>query len=723
MDRRNFLRKGTMVAGLGTSRALWQPLARNEYGEPELRSANVQVGARSPAAGSGVLLFRDDFSKFPACLLSSPVNQLNGAIQEVHYLSNRGVPLGPWTNAIVHMDAWVVSDEDGRPYLEQHLVNALPKLMSPILLTGDSAWSDYTVEVRVRPLSLADLAGVVFRYHTNRHYCLFALTGGHTARLAVRRPIETAFRIADWRELAVCEFAYDTQHYYTLRVENEGPLIRAWVDGKKLLEVGDSELTAGKVGVSANIPARFQDFVVTCPGEVKTQIDSRIERRERELASLRSENPQPQLWKKFATPRFGAGRSVRFGDLDGDSQIEMLIGQNIPRVHEDDFDQISRLTAVKLDGRILWQSGRPDPRNGLLTNDLPFQIHDIDGDGRGEVVLIEDFKLKILEGSTGKVRRWAWMPMAPPAPEHPYEAVSGDCIAFFNLSGDPGRRELLIKDRYSHFWILNHRFEVLWQGQGQTGHFPYPFPSDPGGLDKVVIGYSLWDASGHRLWSQDSKLRDHADAIIMGNFSGDAAARPRAYACGSDEGFIVFDDHGEILKHVWIGHAQNLGVGKFRPDLPGLQCMTINFWNNPGIITLFDADGNILVQEEPAHAGSPLLPVNWRGDGQVFALLSGNRREGGMLDGQLRRVVTFPDDGHPDLCCAVADVTGDARDEVILWDQERVWTYTQDRPFTGERIYAPLRNPLYNESNYRAVLAWPHWKEPRGENAARQCRW
>ena len=50
------------------------------------------------------------------------------------------------------------------------------------------------------------------------------------------------------------------------------------------------------------------------------------------------------------------------------------------------------------------------------------------------------------------------------------------------------------------------------------------------------------------------------------------------------------------------------------------------------------------------------------------------------------------------------DVTGDARDEMILWDQERVWIYTQDRPFKGERIYAPLRNPDYNESN--STIAW-----------------
>ena len=121
--------------------------------------------------------------------------------------------------------------------------------------------------------------------------------------------------------------------------------------------------------------------------------------------------------------------------------------------------------------------------------------------------------------------------------------------------------------------------------------------------------------------------------------------------------------------------------------------MCINFWKNPGIVSLFDHDGNLLDQQEPIHSGSPMLPVNWRGDGQEFVLLSGNAREGGMIDGQMRRVVMFPDDGHPDLAAYVANLTGDARDEVILWDQERVWIYTQDRPFPGERDLRPDEEP------------------------------
>jgi hypothetical protein len=43
-----------------------------------------------------------------------------------------------------------------------------------------------------------------------------------------------------------------------------------------------------------------------------------------------------------------------------------------------------------------------------------------------------------------------------------------------------------------------------------------------------------------------------------------------------------------ILKQVRIGHAQNESIAKFRPDMPGLQLITVTFWKNPGIVTLFD---------------------------------------------------------------------------------------------------------------------------------------
>jgi rhamnogalacturonan endolyase len=665
----------------------------------------------SLAAPPTVELFRDDFSRFPPGWLSKPVGLLNGAIQEYHYLPHRGVPSFPWYNPITHNDSWVAGDEDGKTYLEQHLLHDQPERWQPLFVTGDPLWTSYTVTAKVRPLSLAESAGIVFRYHTNRHYYLFSISGGRRARLALRLPIEQKLRVVDWKELGAADISYDTRQYHELKVENDGAKIRAYFDGKLIIEANDGDILSGRAGITANVPARFTDFVVSAAEGVARGIRSAIDAREKELALLRTANPQPKLWKKFRTPVYGAGRNVRFGDLDGDGRTDLLIAQNIPKVRGDAFDHISCLTAVNLDGKVLWQIGRPDPRNTLLTNDTPFQIHDFDGDGKNEVVMVKDFQIQVLEGATGRVRQRTWMPPVPAEnKDRPYELNSGDSIIFLNLSGKKGRQEMLLKDRYRTFWVFDNRLKLLWTGTGQTGHYPYPYDFDGDGKDEFVIGFALWNGTGKQLWSQDAEMRDHTDAISAGNYTGDPQARPRIYSCGSDEGFVVISADGKIVKQVRIGHAQTQSVGKYLPQANGLQIMTANFWRNTGIVTLFDADANILAQEELIPGSSHLQPVNWRGDGQEFAMLSANVREGGMIDGQLRRAVMLPDDGHPDLAYQVLNVTGDERDEIIVWDSDSVWIYTQDRPFRGKQIYQPIRNPMYNDSNYRATVSMPGWR-------------
>jgi len=110
---------------------------------------------------------------------------------------------------------------------------------------------------------------------------------------------------------------------------------------------------------------------------------------------------------------------------------------------------------------------------------------------------------------------------------------------------------------------------------------------------------------------------------------------------------------------------------------------------------------------EPGTNGNMLTPVNWTGDGQDLILLNGNTEKGGLMDGHGNIVVTFPDDGHPDLCAEAVDITGDCRDEIVLWDSRSMYIYTQDTPFTGDKIYAPEKYPLYNASNYRGEYSWP----------------
>lgn len=691
---------------LGASLAAWPSLSLLP-GSPSFSTAT----SATPSDSTATELFRDDFSRLPAGWLSEPIGRLNTAIQEFHWIPSRALPHGAWSNGVVDQDAWLVSSEEGKPYMQQQLFHS-PDHVSAVLITGEPEWCDYTVEVKVKPLLLEGVAGVAFRYRTNRQYYVFGLAGGNTAQILVQHPIAEKIRFPNWEVVAIAQFPYTVEQYYDLRIENQGGHIRAYIDGKHVLEAEDEKLTRGKVGLSANMPACFQDFRVEVSEPARSAITGRIRRRQQELAALQEENPKPRLWKKFETPGFGAGSNVRFGDLDGDGALEMLIGQNISTVSRDAFDTLSCLTAVNFDGKVLWQSGRPDPRNGLLTNDTPFQIHDIDGNGRNEVVAVRDFKLQILEGQTGKVRHWVGMPKAPQRNEdpwvtgdRPYELVLGDSLAFLNVSGNPARHEILVKDRYGHFWIFNNQLELLWKGAGQLGHYPYPFAV--GSYDQLMIGYSMWDHTGKQLWTHDRDFKDHADSVAVGNFSSNPGEESRVYSTGSDEGFLMFDFEGKILKQTLIGHAQCASLGKYRTDIPGLQYMTMTFHWNPGVTTLFDWEGNILEQGELIHNCSRMFPVNWRGDGQEFALLCGDPHVGGMIDGHLRRAVMFPDDGHPDLCGRPLDVTGDGRDEVIFWDEKSVWIYTQDRPFSGERAYAPVRNPLYNESNYSAMVSQP----------------
>lgn len=658
-------------------------------------------------------LFKDDFSKLPPRIFSEPLKQLTNALSEYQYVHDRGVNLEPWANAMIDDDSWCGGDEDGKPYVEMDVPNSksLRAYFNPTLIIGDPEWSDYTVEVKVRPLLMSDLAGIEFRYHTNRHYYLFSLEDGKKVRLRLRLPEEPRVRATQWRELGTADFAYDSTRYYTLKVENEGPKIKAFVDGKLLIEATDNEILKGKVGITANNPARFTDVRVSASNANEKAIRDRIARRDAELARLRADNPQPKLWKKFSIKDYGAGRNVRFGDLNGDGVPDMLIAQNVRKVSKNAFDHISCLTAVTFDGKVLWQKGRPDPYNDLLANDTPFQIYDIDGDGKNEVVMVKDFKIQILDGHTGELKQWAWMPKAAKDDNpRPYEMEIGDSIYFINLDNSKRPQHILIKDRYDRFWIYTKDLKLVWAGECMTGHYPFAFDVDGKGRQDLFVGFDLFSPDGKKIWSRDDDFHDHSDGVAIGNFSGDPKGPLRVYSVASDEGFVVFDIQGNVLKRHRVGHAQTASVGKYRPDLPGLQYMFVTFHHNPGIVTLVNSEGDLLAQEEPIHSGSSMLPVNWRGDGQEFVLLSGNAKEGGMIDGQLRRVVMFPNDGHPDLAAAVLNITGDARDEIVLWDEHAVWVYTQDRPFKGDKIYAPIRNPDYNESNYRTVISLPNWK-------------
>jgi len=70
--------------------------------------------------------------------------------------------------------------------------------------------------------------------------------------------------------------------------------------------------------------------------------------------------------------------------------------------------------------------------------------------------------LQILDGRTGKVRQAVRMPKMPSTDkEHPTSSKMATPSPFVNFSGKQGPHEILVKDRYTHFWIYNNKLQLL----------------------------------------------------------------------------------------------------------------------------------------------------------------------------------------------------------------------------------------------------------------------
>src|SRR5262249_53671793 len=207
----------------------------------------------------------------------------------------------------------------------------------------------------------------------------------------------------------------------------------------------------------------------------------------------------------------------------------------------------------------------------------------------------------------------------------------GDSLAFADLRGTGHKRDLLIKDRYENVWAFNDKLEQLWTLRLNTGHYPFPIDIDGDGRDEVLLGYSLISPDGKILWTNQDKLEDHADGVAIVKFKD--GAEPRALFASSDEGMMFTDLHGKIQQHYQLGHVQNPSVADYRPDLAGLETVTVNFWGNQGIVHFFDADGNLYHDCEPSQHGSMMSPVNWTGNAGEYWALSADVEEGGLFDG------------------------------------------------------------------------------------------
>lgn len=650
------------------------------------------------------VLFTEDFSALPIGVVAGDYSPA-GEYHVIPKLSESG----RWRETVIHYSYgdrgnWqVVLEPNGIRALEQTII--APR-WEPMMAAGEPFWLDTTVELSLRPLTKDGWRAVIFRYRHARRF--YAVTFVDDRLQVIRRDNDIDTVLGD------TTYALDPSRYTRVRVTCHGERMWVSLDGTEVLTCTDSSTDAfleGCIAVAATYPTRFCNVQVTAaPERTKVLVNQR-----RATAKLRERHPRPVLWKKIPTPKWGADRNLRIGDINGDGKPELVLAQQTDRLGAGNFSSITSLAAYDLNGICLWTLGEPNPKRWHATFDLPFQLHDIDGDGRAEIIFCQDFELFIADGTTGHIRHSMPLPYPLEQDRHQLYRILGDAIFFCDLTGSGRPDAMVLKDRYRNAWAYDKNLKPLWSFSGKLGHYPFARDIDSDGKDELIIGYHFLDHDGTVKWT--ANYTDHADNVTIVDFSkrsGTISQSQNSFKvliAGSDAGFYILDLAGREQTHYPIGHAQSMCVANILPERDGLEIAVNTFWGPCGIVAVFDEEGRLLHDFEPMPYACLLQPVNWvpLGIGALPAdllLLSTHIVQGGLIDGYGRRAVMFPDDGHPTLCSDARDLDGDGIDEVLTWNEEEIWIYKANVDGRNPSNY-PRRNPWYNDSNYRAQLSLP----------------
>ena len=441
-----------------------------------------------------VMLLKEDFADLP---VGKHTHWPLTAEGEYHVVDRT---LGQWWFATI-AGGWGDRSSGNFRVLEEkgrHIVaHGQAALVSgpPMLVAGNRYWGDYAFEMEVRPLSFDGNCGVIVRYQNSRCYVAVRITRGLIALLHREHGAE--------RILSTFGYPFDVDRYYKIRVECVGPQITVYLDGQKVMEAQEPKYQLGKVGFFAQIPAYFAAPRVTTSAVGKAAADARQAAWDAEEKALRDSLPKPVLWKKIATPGFGTDRNLRYGDINGDGKMEIVVSQR-QDLQWTDYPQINCITAMDLEGNVLWQIGEPTDLLPVAMSDNCLQVYDINGDGADEVIFCKDLCTYIADGRTGKILKSAPNPRAPVSRVsggRPYERILGDSLTICNLTGGPRATNIITKDRYANVWALDADLNVLWRFECTPGHYPIAYDVDGDGCDEVMAGYALVDQDGKMIWS------------------------------------------------------------------------------------------------------------------------------------------------------------------------------------------------------------------------------
>jgi len=389
---------------------------------------------------------------------------------------------------------------------------------------------------------------------------------------------------------------------------------------------------------------------------------------------------QPQLTIATFQPLYRQGGLVPvFGDLDGDGQLDCVIRLDNGNVEmSQDPDLPVQLEAFTSYGRSLWRLtvSQHDHCFGN-NNNVPFNVWDMDGDGKAEVItrlqIGDKDYLAVVDGLTGTIKsRAEWVAMVSD-----FERSSTRIhLSVVYLDGkhpavvtQTGLYENEIITAYDASLKKLWQYGSVAETNGSGGHKIEAADVDGDGKQEVFVGTMCLNPDGHLRWSI---YRQHPDIVSIHDYLPsrpglevfyivESSMHAGVYMVDAASGEVLWKHNREDDPHWTHGHAG--WTADISSVSPGMECASNRAGHDDTNWLLFSAAGKPLVEPFPAD----YTPFEWDGD-ETRELLSldgktiANFNGSGLVVEHGVPLNPFPQ-GR---VLMTADICGDFRDEIVL---------------------------------------------------------
>jgi len=436
------------------------------------------------------------------------------------------------------------------------------------------------------------------------------------------------------------------------------------------------------------------------------------------LAAAEARPVKPQVIKlDIPGPKDSAG-GIIVADVDDDGKMDYLV--TVP----------GHLAVYGSDGRKLWIAktdiavGGQSESQGLPGHHGPgVAAGDVDGDGKCEVVyLTKDSTVHVVAGATGKSKATARPPVPKGAQRWEVAMIAdfrgkGDRDILLEASNRKGYRMGKYLAAYAVIDLLKGG-KPLWTTSSfvPCAHNGARLADINGDGKDEVLGATILGTGG-KLLTRAAKFRGHMDSVFVADV---APERPGLEVVMLEEGSNYVQVVGPAGP-VWRKdhkrqEPQNAAVGRFKRGSKEVFIWCRTRYNEHQKPFVLNSKGEVVFEyamDDVAPKGwtprgvEVIHTIDWTGDGTQHACAKERHRSGDVcifepLTGKF--IAVFKEKADR---LYVADVTGDAREEIIVLTGSELHIYSNPGPAPKRRAKSP-----WSDRNYRRLKHCHNYYSP-----------